>query len=139
MKKSMLPTVKTLLLSLFLATAVCHAQPPESSNPGGEEKSFDLMMYMGAGGKVNLHVATYWSKRVTITLLNAENAVILRKNLKRSPICYRLKFSFEESISGVYRFEISDGHQTVVRQVEVVDFPPVASQRYIVYNPQSSR
>ena len=141
MKKHTLQFVNTLLVSLLLAAPVRLAQAADNK-PGDAEKRenyFDICLYRGASGKVNLNLAVRRSKRVTVTLRNAENEVVNRNYLKRSPNSYRLKYNFAEAKSGLYRFEISDGQYTLSREVEVVDLPPVEPQRYIVYNPQNNR
>ena len=128
--------VSALLTSLLLSGTV---QATEPSDPVAKENSFDVLMYLGAHGKVNLNLAINRSKRVTVTLMDVKKDVLYQDFLKQSPHCYQLKFNFEGSKSGVYQIEISDGKNTVVRQVEVVDMPTIEPQRYIVYNPQSSR
>ncbi len=141
MKKHILPFVNTLLVSLLLAAPVRHAQAGDTK-PGDAEKRahyFDICLYRDASGKVNLNLAVRRSKHVTVTLRNAGNEVVNRNYLKQSPNSYRLKYNFAEAKAGVYRFEISDGHHTLSREVEVVDLPSVEPQRYIVYNPQNDR
>ena len=87
--------------------------------------------------KINLRLASRQPGRVTITLKDANNTVLYREYLKRVSVSYWRKFNFEGSEPGVYQFEISDGQQTIVRRVEIINVPTVESQRYITYGPQT--
>lgn len=132
--------MNTLLVSLLLAAPVSLAQAADAKPDGSEKREnyFDFCLYSGTSGKVNLNLAIRRSKRVTVTLRNAGNEVVNRNYLKRSPNSYRLKYNFAETKAGVYQFEISDGLYTLIREVEVVDLPPVEPKRYIVYDPQNT-
>ena len=95
-------------------------------------------MYMGPQWKINLMLTVRRARRVRITLRHSNHSVLYQEYVKKSRGSYWRKFNFDESESGVYEFEISDGRTTVVRRVEVVTVPTVESQRYITYGPQIS-
>ncbi|GAB3321011.1 hypothetical protein GCM10027299_14910 [Larkinella ripae] len=137
--KSKLNFVRTLLVLLILSTSACHAKTTGETDSTAIQKPFDFLVYRGASRRVNVNLAIHQSKPVIVTLKNTRNAVMHRSYLKPSPNAYRLKFDFEDAPSGLYQLEISDGRQTTVRQIEVIDLPAIESQRYIVYNPQTSR
>lgn len=98
-------------------------------------------MFMESGWTINLMLAVHQPKRILILLKDAKGTILYREYLKRTPVNYRRKFKFDESEieSGVYRFEISDGQQTLVRHVEVVSIPAIEPQRYITYDMQIAR
>ena len=125
----------TLLMSLLLTTSDLRAQVTSISQDDSVKKqtSFEVGMFIEARGKLNLMLATHQPKRVSITLRDANKTVLYIIHLKKTPLTYRQKFDFEGSPSGIYQLEISDGQQTLIRQVEVVDMPAIDAQRYITY------
>lgn len=128
-----------LIVSLLLAASAIRAQAI-SIKPGDSlqtERPFDVGMYMGPQWTINLMLIVRRTGRVSITLKHGNNAVLYQENVKKSRGNYWRRFNFEESESGTYAFEISDGQTTVVRRVEVVTIPTIASQRYITYGPQT--
>lgn len=66
-------------------------------------------------------------RKVTIRLKDADNAVLYRETLGRTPASHWRKFDFEGMKTGVYYLEISDGHQKIVRQF--INNQPVAVGR----------
>ncbi|GAB3925368.1 hypothetical protein [Larkinella terrae] len=121
---------RTVFISLILTILSVKAQASDDLVANG--RAFDVSMFLDASKKVNLMLAIHRS-RIRVTLKNSRNDVIHQEFLGRSKNPYRRKFNFEESKSGVYLLEVSDGKQTYIRQVEIVDVPASASQRYIVY------
>ncbi len=65
------------------------------------------------------------SNRVSILVKDARNAVLYEERVKRTTPSYWRKFNFDESKAGTYTFEISDGQETIVREIEAVDTPAV--------------
>ena len=112
------------------------AAPTEPGDSVTHENSFDVGMYLGENWKVNLRLAIRRPERITITVKDPGNTVLYRELLRKTTRRYWRKFDFKGSQPGVYQFEISDGCQTIVRQVEVVDMPAIESQRYITHGPQ---
>ena len=139
MKTSAQYLVNALILSLLLLAAVpinAHAGISDPSDSGKEVKSFEVGMFMESNWTINLMMAIYQPKRVAVTLRNDKGEILFRQYLKKSSVNYRLKFKFDEAESGVYEFEISDDHETIVRQVTIVHMPAVDPQRYITFGPQ---
>lgn len=126
---------KALLMSLLTLASVTQAQTTEPGDPVANERSFDVGMYLGKQWKLNLRLATHRPARIMITLKDPHNGVLYRELLKKRKIKYWREFNFNGAAAGAYQFEISDGRNTIVRRVDVVDLPAVASQRYITYNP----
>lgn len=126
------------LVSLLLTALVSSAWATQaaSGDPVKEGTSFKVNMYPGPQWKMNLMMAISRPARITITVRNPDNTVLYREIIKRGSRRYWRKFDFEGSEPGAYRFEISDGQQTIVRRVEIVSIPVIDAQRYLVYGPQ---
>ncbi|MFC5409306.1 hypothetical protein ACFPMF_08320 [Larkinella bovis] len=131
--------VSTILVSLFLTAATPRVQATDTETGNAAAQSFEVGMYVGISKKLNLAVLVRGTKPVMISLKDSNNRELFRTLRKRSETSHRLRFNFENSVSGVYHIEVSDGQQTVVREVEVVETAPVEAQRYIVYNPSVAR
>ncbi|MVM31444.1 hypothetical protein GO755_15470 [Spirosoma sp. HMF4905] len=130
--------MNVLLLSILMTAPIINAQATGTAPSDSTTKpnSFEVGLYMGNDWTVNIMLAIYQPKQVVVTLRDANNAILYRDYLKKASKSHHLKFKFNESETGQYQFEISDGRQTIVRKVEVVDMPAIQSQRYIVYGPQ---
>lgn len=128
--------MNALLMSLLLAAPVIQAQPIEKASRDSLPSSFEVGMFMGDKWTINLMLAVHQPKQVIVTLRDAKGEIVYRDYLKKAPGNYRIKVKFDEPDAGVYQFEVSDGKQTVIRRVEVVEMPAIESQRYITYGPQ---
>ena len=132
--------LNVLLVALLLSATTSNAQPTnaESRDSLTRANSFEVGTYMGGNRTINLMVAIHQPEGATILIRDADNAILHRQYLKKSRIVYHHKFNFEECKPGVYQVEISNGRQTVIRRVEVVDIPAIESQRYITYSSPTS-
>lgn len=132
--------MNVVLVSLLLLASVSKAQRITiSSESGGEEvSSFEVGTYLGARMTVNLMLAVHQPGGATIRIKDADKVILYQLHLRKSSIVYQHKLNFEECKPGVYQVEISDGRQTVVRRVEVVEMPAIQAQRYITYGSQTS-
>ena len=123
---------------MLMGISEVSAQAPriEPDDTPAYERPLGISMFMSPDWKLNVMLSTHRAGRIAITLKRADNTVLYREFVTKAPSRYWRKFNFEGSEPGVYRFEISDGQKTVVRQVEIVDIPTIEAQRYIVYGPQ---
>ncbi|WP_461079261.1 hypothetical protein [Spirosoma flavus] len=129
----------TLILSLIWVSVAANAQSVITETDAPVEKQpFEVGTYMGTGLTINLMLAVHTPKGITLKIKDANDTVLEVTHLGRSPKAYHQKISFDGSQPGVYRVEISDGHKTVIRQVDVVNIPAVESQRYITYSSQTN-
>lgn len=122
-------------LLMTIVSNVCATQAV-SSDSLKEEAPFRVNVYQTPQWKMNVVVAIHRPARITITVKNPDNTVMHQEMVGRKPGYYRWKFDFEEAQAGTYRFEITNGQQTIVRQVEIVSMPAIEAQRYMVYGPQ---
>jgi hypothetical protein len=141
MKKNAQSTINALVVSLLLTTAMSHAlaASAEPGDPVAKETSFDVNTYLGPQWKLNLMMDISRPVRIMIIIRNPNNTVVYREIVSKGSRGYWRKFDFEGSEPGTYRLEISDGRQTVTRQIEIVDIPAIDSQRYIVHGPTDKR
>ena len=131
-------TILLLISSVLASTIFVSAQTVGTVESIPKERSFDVGMYMDARYRINLMLVVRRSNRVSIVVRDAQNDVLYEERVKRTTPGYWRKFSFDESKSGTYTFEISDGRQTIVRRIDVVDTPAVEPQRFVIYGPQSA-
>lgn len=124
---------------VFLMAAIAvKAQSIDGYASGGtfENSSFGVGMYMGPDWKINVRLMTYQSNRVMITLRGVDNSIIYRETIRKAPAKYWRRFNFEGSKPGIYQFEISDGQQSIVRQINIVQVPRTDAQQYMTLAPQ---
>ena len=128
----------TFLLALLGTSpqSIALADKPDTAGVA-KSNALSVGLYMSPEWKLNLRLASRQPGRVTVTLKDANNTVLYREYVKRVSVGYWRKFDFEGSEPGMYQFEISNGQQTIVRRVEIVNVPTVESQRYITYGPQT--
>ena len=140
MKTITLLIMNVLLTGLLLTASGINAKATgiEPGDSVTTKSSFDVGLFMGPQWRLNLMLVIHRPGWVSITVKDARNTVLYRELVKKAPTRYRRKFNFEGSEPGVYRLEISDGRNTIVRQVEIVDIPAIDAQRYIVYGPQTT-
>ena len=141
MKKTAQSTINALVVSLLLITAMSHAlvAGTEPGDPVAKETSFNVNTYLGPQWKLNLMMDISRPVRIMIIIRNSGNTVLYREIVSKGSRGYWRKFDFEGSEPGTYRLEISDGRQTVTRQIEIVDIPAIDSQRYIVHGSTDKR
>ncbi|MBN8824898.1 MULTISPECIES: hypothetical protein [unclassified Spirosoma] len=127
---------KLLVLSFYLImlSVAGMAQSPDQNIPETEEeKPYEISAYMGSNRIVNLMVVVRQLKGVTLKVKDPTDTILHELQLKKSPRAYHIKLNFEDSQSGQYQLEISDGRNLLIRRIEVVDVPAIESQRYITF------
>ncbi|GAB3929953.1 hypothetical protein [Larkinella terrae] len=122
-----------MILFFGLIVPVSHAQVTAAGEPASDKNAFEVSMFLGTREKINLMLAVRRPKKVTIRLKDAKNTVLYQEALSKTPASHWRKFDFEGMQTGVYYFEISNGQQVVVRQVEIGALPAVQAQRFITY------
>lgn len=139
MKRTLRQFTNALLVGLVMISATGNAQSIDNGADSAiGEKPFDVAAYMGANRTINLMLAVYRVKGVTLVLKDAHDTILYELYLKKSPKAYHHKLNFEGCRSGVYQLEISDGQQKVIRRIDVVDIPAIDSQRYVTFTSQTN-
>ncbi|WP_460635236.1 hypothetical protein [Larkinella harenae] len=121
----------TLFFGLFIPLSNAHSAPPERIN--SDKSAFEINLFLGQREKLNLMLAVRQPKRVTIRLKDASNSVLYKETLIGKRANHWRKFDFSTMKTGTYFFEISNGDQVVIRQIEVGAIPATETQRFISY------
>lgn len=127
-----------LLIGLATTSFSLKAQSIQLTETSPKVSSFQLGAYVNNNKNLMVFLGSIESKRLSVTLKGPKETILYRTFIKGGSANYKQKFNFEEAQSGVYELEVSDGSQTVVRKVEVIDLPAVEPQRLITYGLQAS-
>lgn len=113
MKKSVKNFALALVAGLFSISSVFATELPEG-------KTFDVGMYRVMNTmKINVIIAKEQSNWVEIRLKNDKNETIYVEVVNRKTKQFAKKFNLEGLEDGTYRFEITNGKETVVKEVNV--------------------
>ncbi|PLK42507.1 hypothetical protein [Emticicia sp. TH156] len=113
MKKSVKNFALALVAGLFTISSVFATELPEG-------KTFDVGMYRVLNTmKINVMIAKEQGNWVEIRVKNAKNETIYVEVVNRKATQFAKKFNLEGLEDGAYRFEITNGKDTVVKEVSV--------------------
>lgn len=126
--------VSALLIGLATSSFSLKAQSVQLTGSDPEASSVRVGSYVNAEKNLVVLLSSKDSKRLSITLKDPKQNIIYHADLKGSSTTYQQKFNFAEAPSGQYELEVSDGSQTVVQKVKVIDVPAVEAQRFITYD-----
>jgi len=115
-----------LVAGLFTFSAVSATELPEG-------KTFDVGMYRVVNTmKINVMIAKEQGNWVEIRLKNADNETIYVEVVNRKTKQFAKKFDLEGLEDGKYRFEITNGKETIVKEINLqTNAPTVASYRTV--------
>jgi hypothetical protein len=125
-----------LILSLYLIILSLIAKAQSADPEVAEslkEKPYEIGSYMGVNRTVNLMIMVHQATGITIKIKDADDTILHEQYMKKSLKVYHYKLNFENSQSGLYKLEISDGRKILTRRIEVVDVPATEAQRYITF------
>lgn len=121
MKKSVKNFALALVAGLFTFTAV-------SATELAEGKTFDVGMYRVVNTmKINLTIAKEQGNWVEIRIKNEKNETIYVEIVNRKTTQFAKKFDLQSLEDGKYRFEISNGKETVTKEINLQTKLPSAS------------
>lgn len=120
--------MNTLLLSLLLSL-------PQTPDTAYVQPSFTVSAYVvQSTGQVRLAIDNHWQRRLYIRLVNTANEVLYEDWVRpKAHKPYRTLLNLDQLPQATYRLQISDGRQTVSRDV-MVGAPvaePVQPVRYV--------
>lgn len=126
MKKYVKNFALALVAGLFTFSAVSATELPEG-------KTFDVGMYRVVNTmKINVMIAKEQGNWVEIRLKNADNETIYVEVVNRKTKQFAKKFDLEGLEDGKYRFEITNGKETIVKEINLqTNAPTVASYRTV--------
>ena len=114
--------VRNLALS-FLATVLSlsvslASEPQETGALKG--KAFDASMYRVINTmKVNLKLEKIQGMVVKVSLKDEHNQVLQRDYVSKKSVSFSQKYDLAELPDGTYHFEITDGTQVIIKDVQV--------------------
>lgn len=126
MKKYVKNFALALVAGLFTFSAVSATELPEG-------KTFDVGMYRVVNTmKINVMIAKEQGNWIEIRLKDADNETIYVEVVNRKTTQFAKKFDLEGLEDGKYRFEITNGKETIVKEINLqTNAPTVASYRTV--------
>lgn len=126
MKKYVKNFALALVAGLFTFSAVSATELPEG-------KTFDVGMYRVVNTmKINVMIAKEQGNWIEIRLKDADNETIYVEVVNRKTTQFAKKFDLEGLQDGKYRFEITNGKETIVKEINLqTNAPTVASYRTV--------
>lgn len=113
-----------LVAGIFTFSTVLAAEPNESKLEAN--KTFDVGMYRVVNSmKVNVAVEKLKGNVVEITLKNDKNETIYTEFIGKKLVKFSKKFDLTGLADGKYRFEITNGKETITKEVNVETRQPV--------------
>lgn len=113
MKKNLKNFALALVAGLFTFTAVSATELPEG-------KTFDVGMYRVVNTmKVNVTISKEQGNWVEIRIKNEKSETIYVEVVNRKAKQFAKKFDLEGLEDGKYRFEITNGKETIVKEINL--------------------
>ncbi len=118
-----------LVAGIFTFSTVLATEPIETKS----DKTFDVSMYRIVNSmKVNVMIEKLEGKSVQIYLKNEKNEIIYTEFVGKKTSKFAQKFDLEGLTDGKYRFEITNGKETITKEVDVATHTPsVADYRTV--------
>ncbi len=124
MKKTIKNFAIALVAGIFTFSTVLATEPVETKLEAN--KSFDVGMYRIMNSmKVNLAVEKLKGNTVEITLKNDKNEIIYTEFIGKKLVKFSKKFDLTGLADGKYRFEITNGKETITKEVNVETRQPM--------------
>jgi len=121
----------TLLASLAGPIIAALLQVHTSDTPSA---SFEVGIYpVQHSSKLHVAVAKHHQKRLNLRLVNPKNEVVYQETVGKHQSKYQRKLDLSTLPDGVYQLQITDGQDTVVREVSLGTSKPepVQSERFV--------
>jgi hypothetical protein len=96
--------------------------------------SFEVGVYpVQRSSKLHVAVAKHHQKRLNLRLVNPKNEVLYQETVGKHQAKYQRKLDLSTLPDGVYQLQITDGQDTVVREVSLgtTKPEPVQSERFV--------
>lgn len=131
--------MKTLTKSLCYALLISAVTftTTVSASASGPKKPHRIAAYqVGAygsldGTKLNVAIDKEQGGRVDVSLKNEKGTLLFHQTLKNSDEKFRAKLDVSELAAGTYQLEVSNGKETTVRNLTIVDQKPTEVVRTI--------
>lgn len=96
--------------------------------------SFEVGVYpVQRSSKLHVAVAKHHHKRLNLRLVNPKNEVLYQETVGKHQAKYQRKLDLSTLPDGVYQLQITDGQDTVVREVNLSTSKPepVQAERFV--------
>lgn len=124
MKKTIKNFAIALVAGIFTFSTVLATEPIDTKLEAN--KSFDVGMYRIVNSmKVNVAVEKLKGKTVEITLKNDKNEIIYTEFIGKKLVKFSKKFDLAGLADGKYRFVITNGKETITKEVNVETRQPM--------------
>jgi hypothetical protein len=112
-----------LVAGIFTFSTVLAAEPIESKLEAN--KTFDVGMYRIVNSmKVNVSIEKLKGNTVEVRLKNDKNETIYTEFIGKKLLKFSKKFDLTGLVDGKYRFEITNGKETITKEVNVETHQP---------------
>ncbi len=126
--------VKTIAIALFSVLSVATFANNENNNPT-KTQTFKVGMYQTTNTlRMNVLVEKVVGKKLTVVLKDADGKVLSQEIISKGSNSYFGKFDMSNLSDGKYTFEITDGTEKIVKQVNLETSTPAESTRTIEVN-----
>jgi hypothetical protein len=98
----------------------------------GPEKFSISLSQVSNSGKINLHVEKGNNVSLTVTLRNANGDVVNEYSIKKTETDYSQNYDFSQAEEGLYKLVVSDGHQTVTKEIKYEQPKTVILAKFII-------
>jgi hypothetical protein len=132
MKKTMKNFAMALVAGVFTFSTVLATEPIATKLDAN--KTFEVGMYRIVNSmKVNVAVEKLKGNTVEITLKNDKNETIYTEFIGKKLVKFSKKFDLTGLADGKYRFEITNGKETITKEVDLETHQPIpADYRSVV-------
>lgn len=131
--KKLVKSLCLALLAIVVAEYSALAEERPTPAPTAKTKSFQVGMYQSANTlKMNLLIEKAASEKLTVTLRNEKNDIIYSEQVGKKSEKYWRKFDLDGMKDGLYRFEISNGKDKIVKEVELSTDKPIGEPERVV-------
>lgn len=123
--------IAVLSVMSFVASATSQNEPTNSKKP------FAVGMYQTVNTmKMNVLIEKMTNKSLYISLKNEKGDVLHKETIGKKSATYHGKFDLSELEDGAYSFEITDGENKIVKNVNIgtKNPEPVSQDRFISLN-----
>lgn len=112
--------VKTFAIALFTTVSFFATAKTDANDATNTQTTFKVGVYQTLNTmKVNVMIEKLSGKNLTVFIKNADGEVLHTERIGKKQVTYHGKFNLEDLENGKYSFEICDGKNKIVKNVEV--------------------
>ncbi len=125
-------TISTIFALVAFASSTIFANTEATSS--NKAQHFAIGVYQGKGTQtMHIMVDKEVGNRVSILVKDHAGRVIHQEYITKKTATYHGKFDFSEATEGTYQIEITDGKETLVKQIHISNTQATATNRTLTY------